>query len=454
MAKTLTQYICTECAAVHSKWAGRCTQCGTWNSLEEAMQSSSTPAGAVAKPLTVTPVSAVTAQAVSRLQTASVEFDRVLGGGFVPGSVVLLGGEPGIGKSTLLIQLCSHLGRHAEVLYVSGEESVEQIGLRAQRLGISGDSVKLVAGTDTDRVIQTIMQNPPSVVIIDSIQTLASDRYQSAPGSVSQVRESAARLQVVAKEHGISVVLVGHVTKEGSIAGPKVLEHLVDVVLYLEGERFHGHRLLRGVKNRFGPTDEVGVFAMDEEGMHDVTNPAAAFVDSERPHSAGTGMTVTQEGTRALLVELQALTVETSFGYPKRTANGFDVNKLQLLIAVLSRHAGLKLGSADVYFNVSGGYRLQDPGADLAAALTVASGLLQVPPPPQTVVLGELGLSGEVRPAMGMSRRLAEAARAGMTHAIVPKKLPAKLKAPTGLKLWPVATVAEAVAILKQPRKP
>lgn len=445
MAKTTVNYVCSECATEHAKWAGRCGSCGAWNTLEEAV-SAAAPRGVRVAALNPTSIVEITASDVVRRPTGSAECDRVLGGGLVPGSVLLLGGEPGIGKSTVLLQLCRDLAKQAGVLYVSGEESTEQIGLRARRLNVTEPNLRLVAATDTDRIIQTILAEQPAVVIIDSIQTVATDRFQSAPGSVTQVRESAARLQVVAKEHGISIIIVGHVTKDGAIAGPKVLEHLVDVVLYLEGERFHGHRLLRGAKNRFGPTDEVGVFTMDETGLHDMPNPAAAFSGNRGGAVPGTAVTMTLEGTRPLAVELQALTVETSFGYPKRTANGFDLNKLQLLIAVLSRHAGLKLASADVYFNVSNGYRLQDPGSDLAAALAVASAFRNQALPEQTVILGEVGLSGEIRPVQNLAKRLAEAKRAGLTRAIVPAPVMSKVP---GMALTAVKTIAEAVSKLE-----
>ncbi len=440
--KTVVNYACTECATEHTKWSGRCPDCGAWNTLEEVAAG---PVGTVkAERLAVTPISQITAAPVSRLATASAEFDRVLGGGFVPGSLILLGGEPGIGKSTLLLQICGSLNAMGTILYVSGEESLEQIGLRATRLGVADERLKLVAATDAERIIRTIVAEKPSLVIVDSIQTLSTDRFQSGAGSVTQVRESASRLQVIAKEQRVPIVVVGHVTKDGTIAGPKVLEHLVDVVLYLEGEKFHGFRLLRGAKNRFGPSDEVGVFTMEEDGLADVADAAAVFA-VERPEPVpGISVTATLEGTRVLLVELQALTVETAFGYPKRTASGYDVNKLQLLIAVLSRHAGLKLASADVYFNVSGGYRLSEPATDLAAAVTVASALKNRPLAAQTLVIGEVGLSGEVRPVQSLGKRLSEAKRAGFIRAIVPKQT--LKQRPPGLEIIPVTSVSEAVS--------
>ena len=354
---------------------------------------------------------------------------------------MLVGGEPGIGKSTLLLQVSGEVAANGSVLYISGEESAEQISLRAERLGVTSEQLELLCAADTERVIQTILDRQPSLVIIDSIQTLSTDRFASGPGSIVQVRESAARLQTVAKTHGVPIVIVGHVTKEGSIAGPKVLEHVVDTVLYLEGERFHGFRLLRGVKNRFGPTDEVGVLAMEESGLTDVPNPVGAFVDQATRGAVGTAITASLEGTRTLLVELQALAAETSFGYPKRTSSGFDLNKLQLLVAVLSKHAGLKLASSDIYFNVSGGYRLAEPAGDLAASLAIASASRGQALAPDTIIIGEVGLSGEVRGVRDLGKRLAEAKRAGFTKAIVPKQ---SLKAGS-MPVKAVATIGEAV---------
>lgn len=447
MPKVTVNYVCTECGAEHAKWAGRCGSCGAWNTLEEASRADRPPGTAVAA-LETTSLAEISAGTVTRLQTHSPEFNRVLGGGFVPGSVILLGGEPGIGKSTLLLQMCGGVAESGPVLYVSGEESQEQIGLRARRLGINHAATHLLAATDVDRIIQTIAETKPSLVIIDSIQTLFTERFQSGPGSLTQVRESAARLQVVAKRQAVPVVLVGHVTKDGSIAGPKVLEHLVDAVLNLEGDKYHGFRLLRGAKNRFGPTDEVGVFTMDEDGLQDVSDAAGMFAAGRSKPVAGTGLTASLEGSRVLMVELQALTVETSFGYPKRTANGFDLNKLQLLVAVLSRHAGLKLSTADVYFNVSSGYRVSEPAADLAAAVTIVSALQNRPMPAHSVVLGEVGLSGEVRPVQGLAKRLEEASRAGIKTALVPHQA---VKRQVGdIRIVPVRTVAEAVKAMQE----
>ncbi len=447
MPKIQTRYVCSQCATSHAKWAGRCSNCGAWNTLEEVASRAENVAGvAAAEPVTATSVNQLVAQPHHRLATGSSEADRVFGGGIVAGSICLLGGEPGIGKSTLLLQLAGRIASTRPTLYISGEESAEQISLRAKRLGIAQPQLLVAATSQIEQVVATIVAQQPALVVVDSVQTMSSHQYSSAAGSITQVREAAARLQVVAKEQGIPVVLVGHVTKEGEIAGPKVLEHLVDVVLYLEGERFHDFRLLRGAKNRFGPTDEVGVFRMEEGGLVDVTNPAAAFLDSRASDAAGTAVTATVEGTRALLLEVQALAVPSSFGYPKRTAGGIDLNKLQLLIAVLTKHGGLRLGESDLYGNVSNGYRLQEPAADLAVAMAVASAFINQSLPATTVVIGEVGLSGEVRPVRLLDKRLAEAARSGFTRAVVPKQPHGKT--PTGLQVVSVGTVAEALSAL------
>lgn len=356
----------------------------------------------------------------------------------------MLGGEPGIGKSTLLLQVAAATAGAGSVLYVSGEESAEQIALRAGRLGVGSDQLKIAGTTQTEDVVATLTSIQPRLVVIDSVQTLVTDQFSSGAGSVTQVREAAARLQAVAKSHQIPVILVGHVTKEGSLAGPKVLEHVVDVVLSLEGERYHDHRLLRGTKNRFGPTDEVGVLAMGETGLRDVSDPTGLFIDADTTDAPGTAVTAVLEGSRALLVEVQALSVPTSFGYPKRTASGYDLNKLHLLSAVLMRHAGLKVGALDLYLNVSGGYRLQEPAADLAVALAVAGAAANRQTVTRSVVIGEVGLSGEIRSVSGLQRRLAEAKRAGVKTAIVPQR--GGTSTLSGLKLVRVRHLKEAIA--------
>ncbi len=452
MPKTAIRYVCNSCGTEQSKWAGRCPDCGAWNSLEETTVAAPAARAGIRRNLpgdALRPVSLskFDGDPKHRRSTGSTEFDRVLGGGIVPGSVILVGGEPGIGKSTLLLQLAGLVGKTGSVLYVSGEESAEQIALRAARLEVAAGGVQILTATQTENVAATISAATPDLVIVDSIQTLATDQFSSGAGSVTQVRESAARLLTVAKSHGVPVIMVGHVTKEGALAGPKVLEHVVDVVLYLEGERFHGHRLLRGAKNRFGPTDEVGVFEMGERGLADVADPAGLFVDSEATGASGTALAAVLEGSRGLLVETQALAVPTSFGYPKRTASGYDLNKLHLLAAVLLRHAGIKVGGLDLYLNVSGGYRLQEPAGDLAVAVSIASASLDRPVRSGSVAIGEVGLSGELRPVMGLERRLTEAARAGIKLAVVPSRS-RKVTAPKGLTVKPAQNVKAAIDLL------
>jgi DNA repair protein RadA/Sms len=382
-----------------------------------------------------------------RIQVPGEEFNRVLGGGIVPGSLVLIGGDPGIGKSTLLTQVSGDLALYGErpVLYVSGEESAQQIKLRASRLGINPENLYLLAETNLDAVLGQIEALQPGIAIIDSIQTVYLPDLTSAAGSVSQVRECTSRLMQLAKGRNIPMFLVGHVTKEGAIAGPRVLEHMVDAVLYLEGDRFHQYRLLRGVKNRFGSTNEVGVFEMGNEGMIEVTNPSAAFLSERNSSTPGTAIAVTLEGTRPILVEVQALTSPTASGLPRRTANGIDYNRLLLLAAVLSKRVGLSLANQDVYANIVGGLKISEPAVDLAVAVAVASSYRDQQVDPGVVLIGEVGLSGELRSVGQLERRLAEAAKLGFTRAIYP---PAgrRPKVPQGLQGQSVATLGEAIA--------
>jgi len=351
-----------------------------------------------------------------------VELARVLGGGIVPGSGVLIGGDPGVGKSTLLIQLCSLLARRgAKVLYVSGEESAQQIKMRARRLSIADETLYVLAETHLESILARIEQLQPALVVIDSIQSVYSDLLDSAAGSISQVRDCTTHLLRLAKAQSIPVFLVGHVTKEGAIAGPRVLEHMVDTVLYLEGERFHAYRLLRAAKNRFGSTNEVGVFEMSEAGLVEVTNPSEAFLSERLPNAAGSSIAVTMEGTRPLLVEVQALASPTSFSQPRRTANGVDFNRLLLLVAVLSKRVGIRLSDQDIFANVVGGLQVREPAADLAVALAIASSFRNTPVAADLVAIGEVGLSGELRSVSQLARRLNEAAKLGFTRALVPK---------------------------------
>jgi DNA repair protein RadA/Sms len=375
------------------------------------------------------------------------ELSRVLGGGIVPGSGVLIGGDPGIGKSTLLLQLASLLStRQHKVLYVSGEESPQQIKLRAQRLGISADTLFVLGETHLESIGAHIEQMQPRLAIVDSVQSIASDALSSSAGTISQVRDCTSYLLRLAKSHSIPVFLVGHVTKEGSIAGPKVLEHMVDTVLYLEGERFHSYRLLRSAKNRFGSTDEVGIFEMTEAGLEEVSNPSEAFLAERLPNSAGSAIAVTMEGTRPLLVEIQALAATTAFNIPRRTANGVDFNRLLLLAAVLSRRVGMRLADQDVFINVVGGLRVNEPAADLAIAVAIGSSFRNLPVAADLAIVGEVGLSGELRSVSHLSQRLNEAARLGFQRCLTPRRRARDNKAtPPGLEIITARTLKEAL---------
>jgi DNA repair protein RadA/Sms len=442
MAKTTTQFSCQSCGATYSRWMGKCEQCGAWNSLLEEAAPVSAGAGK-AKPkaaLKPTKLDEVQTQNLPRFSTGIAEADQVLGGGVVPGSVMLLSGDPGIGKSTLVLQIAAAVAAREPVLYVSGEESVNQIKLRAERLGVSADGLDLLADTNIDAIAATIEQGQYKLVIIDSIQTMAVEALTGSPGTVGQISASAQALQAVAKRSHIATLIIGHVTKEGSIAGPKILEHLVDVVLYLEGERYGSFKALRGIKNRFGSTSEVGIFEMEERGLVAVANPSEALL-AERQPGAGSVVLATLEGSRPLLVEVQALVSATPFGYPKRTAVGFDLNRLNLLVAVLSRRANLNLNSSDIYVNVVGGLRVSEPAADLAIILSIASALQNIPVPQNLVAFGEVGLSGEVRSVGQVAKRLSEAKRLDLTLAIGPAR-----QATAGMT--GVANVTEAVARL------
>lgn len=417
MAKTRTHYICQQCGAQHTRWMGRCTECGTWDSLVEERSSHVTASngrkrGIVAESDTPILLTQISADDTKRLKMGGAELQRVLGGGLVPGSVVLVGGDPGIGKSTLLIQVAAEFARtHGKTLYVSAEESARQIKLRADRLGLMTDDLYVYSETSLDAILEQMQQLQPALVIVDSIQTVYLEDVGSAAGSVSQVREGALRLLQFAKQRNTPIFLVGHVTKEGAIAGPRVLEHIVDAVLYLEGERFHQYRLLRGVKNRFGSTNEVGVFEMTQLGMREVPNPSEVFLAERSAGTPGSTVAVMLEGTRPLLIEVQALTSHTGNAQPRRTANGFDVNRLLMLVAVLSKRVGLPLFNQDIYVNIVGGMRISEPAADLAVALAIASSFRNARTDPDLVLIGEIGLSGELRSVSQLERRLSEAVK-------------------------------------------
>jgi len=451
MAKTRTHWICQSCGRTTPREMGRCPGCGEWNTMIEVIEE---PSKAKSAGLAITPtsrprrLSEIKAEGLERLPLPVEEFARVLGGGVVPGSLVLVGGDPGIGKSTLLLQTAGLMAQATghPALYVSGEESARQIKMRADRLEVRSDELFVVTETDLEAILHHAQEVHPQVLIVDSIQTVTSDELTSAAGSISQVRRAASRFQGWAKNSGVAVFLVGHVTKKGSIAGPKTLEHIVDTVLYLEGDRFHTYRLLRSVKNRFGATSEVGVFEMREQGMVEVSNPSEVFLAERMVNAPGSAIAVTMEGTRPLLVEIQALTSHTSFGHPRRTANGVDFNRLLLISAVLSRRVGLKLHDQDVFANVVGGLQVGEPAADLALAVAIASSARDKPVKADLAVIGEVGLSGEVRAVGQTPARLKEAAQLGFRRCLLPKRLQRGRGAPPdGVEPIHVRSVAEAV---------
>lgn len=421
--KPTSQYICQQCGATHTKWAGRCDNCGAWNSLiEQVVQAGtnavSTSQGKKLKPQPITEVTPSSAK--GRIGTGIPDIDLVLGGGIVPASVVLIAGQPGIGKSTVLMQLANEVSKTRKVLYVSGEESAGQVKVRADRLGAEHKNLHLASSTSADDIAATIATNEYQLVIVDSIQTLAMSAISSASGSVSQITNSSNLLTQAAKKTDTALIIVGHVTKEGSIAGPKILEHMVDVVVNLEGDRYGGFKLLRAIKNRYGSTNEVGIFDMGDTGLRPVDNPSAALLE-ERTTTDGSVILATIEGNRPLLVEIQALVNPTHFGYPKRTASGFDLNRLNVLTAVLERRTKLNLSDSDIYINVVGGIKLQDPAADLAVCMAIASASKQMRLDPKAVVFGEVGLGGEIRSVPHIDRRIGEAKKLGFTYAIGPK---------------------------------
>ena len=441
MAKEKTVFLCGECGYESPRWMGKCPACGAWNTMvEEAVVSVRDPQqrGSVQR------LSDVSAMHAARVSTGMSELDRVTGGGLLAGMVVLLGGDPGIGKSTLLMQAADCLAGKGAVLYVSGEESAAQLKLRADRLQVQNDML-LLCDTSLEHALEQARAQKADFLIVDSIQTICTEESESAPGSVSQVRAATAALTRFAKENGTAVLIVGHVTKDGAIAGPRVLEHIVDTVLYFEGDRHAGLRLLRAVKNRFGSTNEIGVFEMGEQGMRQVLDPSRLFLSGE--NATGCAVTCAIEGSRPMLAEVQSLLIETSFGSPRRTAAGIDGGRLSLLLAVLEKRARLKLSDKDVYVNVVGNLRLEERGADLAVALCIASALADKALPPHTAAIGELGLTGELRGAAQMETRLRECLRLGYTHVLLPKH--ARVTKREGLTLVPVATIAEAVETIR-----
>jgi len=444
-------FVCQSCAYTTGRWLGRCPDCGAWNSLVEeqrvekkAAKNKRARAGEPVRPVKLT---GIKPESFRRSSTGITELDRVLGGGLVAGSLLLIGGEPGIGKSTLTLQVCERLAKKdSGVLYISGEESAEQIRLRAQRLGAENDNITLLCSVELEEILEAINEVQPGLVIIDSIQTVFSSSLASAPGSVSQVRECTAELLRMAKARTITTMLIGHVTKFGAIAGPKTLEHMVDTVLYFEGEQFQQYRIVRAVKNRYGPTNEIGVFEMSDSGLTEVPNPSEFFLSGRHPDTSGSAVAATVEGTRPLLVEIQALAAATPYALPQRVATGFDLRRLNMLICVLERRAGISTAGQDVFLNVAGGLKVQEPAADLAVLAAIASSVRNKPVPADSAILGEAGLAGEVRSVSRAEARLNEAARLGFKQVIVPRRnLTPKLRSGDGVKVTAVESVRQAL---------
>ncbi|MFA9556446.1 DNA repair protein RadA [Evansella sp. AB-rgal1] len=454
MVKRKTKFVCQDCGYESTKWMGKCPGCQNWNTMVEEFEaapskkergfvtSSST---SVAKPQ---PITKIESKEEDRYDTYITELNRVLGGGIVPGSLVLVGGDPGIGKSTLLLQVSGEIAkREHRVLYISGEESVKQTKLRADRLNIGADELFVLAETDVEIIEKMISEIQPTLVVIDSIQTVYLDSVTSAPGSVSQVRESTAAFMRIAKTKGIAIFIVGHVTKQGAIAGPRLLEHMVDCVLYFEGERHHTFRILRAVKNRFGSTNEIGIFEMKEVGLEEVLNPSEIFLEERTEGAAGSAVVASMEGTRTVLVEIQSLISPTSFGNPRRMATGIDHNRISLIMAVLEKRVGMMLQNQDAYIKVAGGVKLDEPSIDLAIAVAIASSFRDAATPPTDVIIGEVGLTGEVRRVSRVEQRVIEASKLGFKRVILPEKNLGGWTVPKGIEVIGVNTVNEALEV-------
>lgn len=451
MAKIKTVYFCTECGNETPKWMGRCPGCGAFNTIQEHTEKSAAPGrskfvslGSSRKPQ---PISAVACDAETRFYTGMGELDRVLGGGAVVGSLVLVGGAPGIGKSTLLLQICQQLCSERNVLYVSGEESERQLKLRAQRLGVTSERLLILSETRLSDILDAVEESKPEVLIVDSIQTLYNEENESSPASVSQVKDCTMALMQLSKQQGITVFVVGHINKDGNIAGPKVLEHMVDCVLYFEGDSNTPYRLLRAAKNRFGSTNEIGVFEMSDKGLKEVPNPSKMLLEGRPEKASGTCVACVMEGTRPVLTEVQALVSKTSFQVPRRAADGFDYNRAVLLMAVAEKRVGMKLSAFDAYVNVIGGIMLDEPGADLPVILAIASSYRDTPVDHSLVAIGEVGLAGEIRAVSNMSQRLTEVQRLGFTKCIIPKNGTEKLEIPAGLTVYRVRNLLEAIEV-------
>ncbi|HIZ16434.1 MAG TPA: DNA repair protein RadA [Firmicutes bacterium] len=455
MAKALkTSYVCSECGHREPKWTGKCPDCGAWDSFIEETVSVPTETGRTSAPmksLSAVPLNDISFKDESRYKTGLNELDRVLGGGIVKGSLILLGGDPGVGKSTILLQICEYLGQALSILYVSGEESRRQIKIRASRLGVSSASLSILTETDILSIADYIEKSSPDIVIIDSIQTMNMSALSSSPGTVAQVRECTSVLQRAAKALDIPIFVVGHVNKDGNIAGPKVLEHIVDVVLYLEGDRGLSYRMLRAVKNRYGATNEIGVFEMSDSGLEEVLNPSEMLLSGRPVNTAGSCVACVMEGTRPILAEVQALVSKTGFGNPRRVATGFDYNRLNLILAILEKRAGYYFSNLDVYVNVVGGFRLDEPAADLTVALSLMSGMLDIVIPEDIIAFGELGLAGETRAVNNTASRIAEAKRLGFKKCIIPvnnlKKL--EMQQFSGIEVIGVKTIGDVLPIIR-----
>ena len=452
MAKPKTVFFCNECGNETPKWQGKCPSCGAWNTLQEHIErpiapgrgKNSTAIGGAAKPKTILQIDS---DHEIRFSTGMGELDRVLGGGAVAGSLVLVGGAPGIGKSTLLLQICNALCAERKVLYVSGEESERQLKLRAQRLGVAPENLYILAENRLSDILASVEEEKPDVLIVDSIQTMYSDENESSPGSVSQVKDCTMSLMQISKSEGITVFVVGHINKDGNIAGPKVLEHMVDCVLYFEGDPNTSYRLLRAAKNRFGSTNEIGVFEMLDSGLKEVPNPSQMLLEGRPEGASGTCVACVMEGTRPILAEVQALVSKTSYNVPKRTADGFDFNRAALLLAVTEKRAGMNLSLFDAYINVIGGLRLDEPGADLPVVLAIASSYRDAVIAADLVAIGEVGLTGEIRSVSQMNQRLQEVSRLGFKKVIIPKFGSEKLEIPKGLEIFRVRNLREAIEI-------
>lgn len=449
--KVKSLFFCTECGNETPKWQGKCPACGAWNTIVERPAEPKKKNGRIEPGLSSRPKPAAEIENMeeARFQTGLTELDRVLGGGAVRGSLILIGGEPGIGKSTIMLQICEFLCQSAKVLYVSGEESERQLKLRANRLGVNRAELYFFAENNLENVLEAVKDLQPDILIVDSIQTMYRGDITSAPGSISQIRDCTMSLMQLAKGQGITIFVIGHVNKEGSLAGPKVLEHMVDCVLYFEGEQHMAYRILRAAKNRFGATNEIGVFEMGETGLNEVPNPSEMLLEGRLKEAPGTCVTCIMEGARPVLAEIQALLAPSSFGNSRRTSNGFDYNRAMLLLAVLEKRGGLIVSSCDAYLNVIGGLSVNEPGADLAAILALASSFRDKPVPGDLVAMGEVGLTGELRSVPSLNERLAEAKRLGFSKCILPENQgKQRIQKPEGLQLIPVKNIREALAIL------